>query len=48
MLEPMQLRVLGRLPPWLCGALVRPGPGTFDVAVTEGKSKGSTFTFRHM
>lgn len=46
--EPVQLRVLGRIPKWLRGDLIRPGPGTFDITVEEGKAKGSTFTFRHM
>lgn len=44
----MQLRVLGRLPDWLRGALVVPGPGAYDITCKTAKGNSATFTFRHM
>lgn len=47
-LTPAKLKVLGRLPPWLAGALVLPGPAAYDVPHSTAKGTSKTFTFRHM
>jgi len=46
--DPVALKVTGQLPAWLCGVLVRNGPGTFDIPIKDGKLKGTTYTFKHM
>ena len=35
-LEPVPLRVSGQVPAWLAGALLRNGPGQFDVPLEAG------------
>ena len=46
--DPIALRVTGTLPPWMSGALIRNGPGTFDIPISDGKRKGTTYSFKHM
>ncbi len=46
--DSVALKVNGTLPSWLSGALIRNGPGTFDIPISDGKRKGTTYTFKHM
>ncbi|KZT39002.1 hypothetical protein SISSUDRAFT_1020819 [Sistotremastrum suecicum HHB10207 ss-3] len=44
--EPMELKVTGKIPSWLCGVLYRTGPAIYDVWVQEtGKETSITHMF---
>lgn len=44
---PVALRVVGALPPWLTGTLLRTGPGTFVIPREDGGGTSEPLTFSH-